>query len=136
MPIDRDQYRQTCRHFNGVQNTTCKAGVRYGDFANRDLLAPCLPRMGPREVGTCDKREPYTEADIDAREAQIEASMERHRKAGPVIAEIRKAHKGRSATGSVPCPACGTGTLHWAIAGYNGHMRGRCSAAGCLNWME
>ncbi len=140
MSLDRDKYRQQCRHFNGIQNTSCKAGVRYDWFANRNLLIPCLsltpsPRA-TRETGLCDKRECYTEADIDARQAQIDASMERYRKAGPVITEIRKANKGRSASGSVPCPACEVGTLHWSISGYNSHMHGKCTTRGCLNWME
>lgn len=141
MAIDREKYRKKCRYFNGVQNVRCQAGVKYDDFANRDLLIPCLNVVplptAKRPMGTCDKRECYTEADMDARDAKIEASHARHRKAAPVITQIRAANKGRSASGTIPCPACdGKGTLHWRISGYNGHMAGRCTTAGCLNWME
>jgi hypothetical protein len=31
---------------------------------------------------------------------------------------------------------CGTGKLHWRIAGYNGHVAARCDTDDCINFIE
>ena len=51
------------------------------------------------------------------------------------IADWRKAHKGKSASEVVECPAC-NGKLHLSISSYNGHVHGKCETAGCVSWME
>ncbi len=28
------------------------------------------------------------------------------------------------------------GTLHYSVAGYNGHLWGQCTTVGCARWME
>lgn len=106
------------------------------------MRLPCTPAFEADrlakgiEVATCQKFEAVTQAEIDTEDAEFEALTERFRKAAPALSEIRKAHKGKSGHGEIPCPTeCG-GTLHWGISGYNGHMRGRCTTAGCLNWIE
>lgn len=44
--------------------------------------------------------------------------------------------KGNGGTGQIPCSRCGTGTLHYSVSSFNGHMWGKCSTEGCLSWME
>lgn len=44
--------------------------------------------------------------------------------------------KGRGGRGEMPCPKCKSGTLHYSVSGYNGHMHGRCSTPDCFVWME
>ena len=145
MALDRDSYRNKCINFNGISNKRCKAEISYASLGVKPVadggpMMPCVMRERASQLGLplaeCGQFRAYTEAEIDARESQIEASMERHRKAAPVILKIRAANKGKTAHGAVDCPACGTGTLSWSISGYNGHMHGRCSTSGCLNWME
>ena len=41
----------------------------------------------------------------------------------------------RGIEGTIECPAC-KGTLHYSIAGTNGHMWGRCETKDCLTWMS
>jgi hypothetical protein len=38
--------------------------------------------------------------------------------------------------GTMRCPICGTGTLGYSRAGYNGHIHAKCSTNGCVAWME
>ena len=38
--------------------------------------------------------------------------------------------------GEMKCPVCGTGRLRYSRANYNGHIHARCSANGCVAWME
>jgi len=142
MGVDREKYRLKCFHFNGIQNNRCKAGIVYDSLGVKPggPMMPCIFRECAAErglpVAECSRYRPYTEAEIDARDAEIEASTERHRKAAPTILKIRAENKGKSAQGTVSCPVCETGTLHWSISGYNGHMHGRCTTPKCLNWME
>lgn len=128
--------RGDCRHFNGLQNKTCKAGVDYGEVRIAGCALPCLHRgSDARPMAECARYEEVTDDDFAALRAEIDVALERHRKAAPAIMEIRKAHKGKSARGVIECPCC-EGKLHWSISGYNGHMHGRCTTEGCLNWME
>ena len=53
--------------------------------------------------------------------------------------EDGKAHgfkNGSGGGGQIPCPVCASGTLHYSIAGSNGHLHGHCSTEGCVSWMQ
>lgn len=135
----REQIADKCVHFSGLMNDTCKAGIDYERFRKQAATPgprgfPCLRDYD--KAPECDKREWPSEEYIRARLDKIEASTQRHLKAAAVVAEFRRKHKGKSAQEEVPCPACGTGTLHLSISGYNGHVWGKCSTDGCLQWME
>lgn len=54
----------------------------------------------------------------------------------PLTMKIKKENKGKDAHGVDDCPACGGGTVRWAIAAYNGHIRMQCSTEDCVNFME
>ena len=139
-----DRYRLECRHFNGTVNIRCKAGVCYlhlaGDGPGYSHRLPCCPGLkhdpsyGDRVP--CESYSPLTDQEWEAKEQERRARYERYAKAEPFFEAIRKANKGRSASGSDPCPVCGTGTLRWSIAGCNGHIHARCSTAGCLAFMQ
>lgn len=66
-----------CRHFSGIQNKVCKAGVNYHGLADRDgQIAFVLPCLGPSlhakvPAAECGMFEALTQADLDARRAQI-----------------------------------------------------------------
>lgn len=36
----------------------------------------------------------------------------------------------------MPCPICRTGTMHYAISGYNGHIHAKCDTASCIAFMQ
>jgi len=67
-----------CRHFNGVQHDCCKVGVRYSDARSEGKCLPCL-LVGATEPTTCERRELMTERDYLAREAKINAALDRAR---------------------------------------------------------
>lgn len=63
----------TCRHFNGLANELCEAGVRY-----RDLFPPGRDTLGCiREWGEdhCDDYSPRTEEELDAEDAELERTL-------------------------------------------------------------
>lgn len=44
--------------------------------------------------------------------------------------------KGHGGSGTIPCPHCKTGALHFSVASVNGHVHGQCETEGCLRWAE
>jgi hypothetical protein len=136
--------KDICIHFNGTVNDRCDAGVNYRELAGEGeapfARLPCSdefpkPRFGRPRVA-CDRKELPTPEQLAADKAEIEASMEKHRKAAPFFGGIRKSYEGTSASGVADCPACEIGELRWRIAGSNGHIHAKCSTIGCLNFME
>ena len=129
----------SCVHFTGIQHDGCKAGIRY-DAVRSDGL-PCIAGNSPPSGITCDSYLEPTAEEIAAHEAEIDAYLDRMRKAmGPVNEWIKAQGWSKrnkvSATGTVPCAACGTGTFHLSMAAYNGHVWGRCTTAGCVSWVQ
>jgi hypothetical protein len=128
--------KDKCRHFNGVQNKTCEAGINYDTFPSG---IPCIRRHTsghvPPNPPTCEKYAELTPEDIAKREAEIKAAVERFAKLGPVIRKVKQEHKGTSWKGVEVCPICG-GKLHMTHAAYNGHVWGKCETKDCVAWME
>lgn len=122
----------TCKHFNGIQNNTCHAGVRYKQFALG--VFPCIKKFNKENV-TCDKYAEPSAEEVAAHDAMIKAEMEKFMAAGPLIKEVKREHKGTNWKGVKECPVC-KGKLHMSHAAYNGHVWGRCETEGCLAWME
>lgn len=71
-----------CRHFNGVQNKTCRAGVDYEtvnvvqlpDGTQKKSL-PCIAAHN-HAGAVCPKREEYTALDLAEQEAQHKRTMD------------------------------------------------------------
>lgn len=134
----------TCRHFNGSwHNKTCEVGVCYRELVGGPDLGwvtrlPCHknlfePKSGEKAV--CEKYEEPSDQEVAESEAGIKAEFARFEKILPLIAAMKKQFKGTSGAKQVECPIC-KGVLSMAISGVNGHVWGRCSAEGCLSWME
>ena len=124
-----------CKHFTGIQNKVCEAGVTYADFLPNYAL-PCL-QLGcdKRPEGICTKREYPTQEECEKRERDMIESVERIGVARAAIIAHTGAGKGKGAQGSIPCPCCG-GTLRYSVASYNGHVHAACSNTECVRWME
>lgn len=126
----------SCRHFNGIQNKRCSAGVEYKEVG----AMPCLPKhLNGREPWSCDLFEIMSLAEAEKEADERILIYERGVKARHAAKDDAKAKgygKGHGGAGSVPCPSCDGGTLCYTVASYNGHMHGRCSTAGCVSWME
>ena len=128
------QLRGKCRHFNGVQNETCKAGVSYDSLSVKGYGIPCV--ASAKDHTLCAHYEALTEQEIAEEIAWEKAEMAKFEKAMPLINRIKREHKRRDATGEEPCPACRIGMLRWSHSAINGHVHGCCSTEGCLSWME
>lgn len=124
-----------CRHFTGIQNDRCNAGIEY-DTVRGNGPIPCITLNGKRNDCRPSYREPTPE-EIAADEAEFDSVMARMRKVMPVVQQWRTwTKKNRVAKQEViACPACG-GRLHLSQAAYNGRVWGRCETAGCVEWME
>jgi hypothetical protein len=129
-----------CRFFNGVQNKTCKAGVRY-DAIKTDRILPCLAighsaKMTPdQRRNLCPKLEFPSAEELAEDQKRIDAAIAELMKANDVIAKVKNEHRRKDWIGVEVCPICG-GKLHMTHAAYNGHVHGRCETPGCLHWME
>jgi len=125
-----------CKHFNGIQNDRCSAGVCYTDLTGKDhaRALPCITLGGDKRPAECDKYQMRTPEEEAAEEASMEAAMERFRKVMPTVSEWRKKPP-RGKQEVIECPAC-KGRLHLSQSSYNGHVHGQCETEGCVSWME
>ena len=124
-----------CVHFSGIQNRQCEAGIVYATVKGQRNSKIAFPCFRENEVVACEKRRFPTTEEVEAEVASTRRSMDRLRLGIEAVAADAKKHglgKGKGGAGSVPCPVCNTGTLNYSVAGYNGHMHGRCTTAGCL----
>lgn len=83
----------------------------------------------------CDKFTDPTDEEIAAHQASINDGIKRFKLTLPLIARIKKEHKGTNWKGVEVCPAC-NGRLHLTHTECNGHVWGKCETEGCLAWME
>lgn len=142
-----------CKHYTGCLNPrtpTCEAGVNYREHVGGDGFGwvrrlPCTKLLGeddPTAIVKCDKYREPTAEEISADEARVAAAMKKFMVAFTGnVAAWRKAQGWSkqnkvSATGTVPCESCGTGTIHLSMAAYNGHVWGKCTTDGCVSWVE
>jgi hypothetical protein len=140
----------TCIHFTGVQHKACKLGYVYDQLAKP---LPCIhsykkhfPKEQRGQQEPCkhtdckDYLAPTAEQVAEA-DRRLKERLEYFSRAMGPVSEWRKAQgwskKNRvSATGKVPCNACGKGEIHLSMAAYNGHVWGKCTTEGCVSWME
>lgn len=124
----REKRLQTCVHFTGVQNKTCKLGHAY----TRPL--PCLAPFTPdQKRGECADLRLYTLEEFEAEEKAFHERFEFYRTARARIAA--KISSGGGAVGVIECPKC-KGRLHYSRAASNGHVWGKCDTPHCIAWME
>ena len=128
-----------CRHFNGIQNERCAAGVAYrelcGDAPGWAKDMPCLLKGSIK----CDllslKTREEAEKEADMWEHQINKTVGAIN-AAKSDAKSRGLKRGNGGRGEVKCPACPDGTLRYTVAGVNGHMHAKCTTEDCASWME
>lgn len=134
-----------CVHYNGTVNDCCDAGVNYQSLTDGKPgwgnKLPCgLRAVVEAEKVTCEKFQEPTDAEIAEDEAAMKESHRKMMLTLPLVSAMKARHlngkKFRSGEEKITCPACGTGELHMAISGYNGHTQGRCSTQGCVAWIE
>ena len=127
----------TCKHFNGIQNDLCLAGLNMrevtgGDRAGWVKRAPC--NIFHETYITCERFAEPTQAELDAEKAEWDKVLKRITTVMPVVNEWRnKEPIGKQEI--IECPAC-QGKLHLSQSDYNGHIHGKCETEGCVSWME
>lgn len=63
------QNARGCRHFNGIQHETCKAGISYRQFLYENYgNFPCLVRQDGTYSGACSAFAGWTDAEIEEQE--------------------------------------------------------------------
>ena len=146
-----EQISERCTHYNGLSGRglrddaatrCCDAGVVYLTVRSTDESRkgfdrfPCF-RKG--EGVPCEKRHFPTAEEVAAEVAEHDARWERLKLGIAAVSEDAKKlglGKGKGGSGSVSCPVCKTGMISYAVAGYNGHIHGRCSTNDCVAWMQ
>lgn len=139
----REQIANKCKHFNGIQNKECRAGVSYESFRDSpggQLHLPCFRDEAVVIDATCLKCEWKTEEEIQARLDEIEGAKNRIGTARKAIVE----HLGGpwkigvgGSQGVIDCPCCkAAGALAFTRSGHNGHIHAKCRTDGCVSWME
>ena len=150
--------RGQCIHFNGMQNAKCAAGVHYEEAFGPEVgllcRAPCIQESRTHEringkltpvykpwdrqgqgLIPCDKFRMPTQEQIRDADVALEKSMDRMRVVMIAIKDWRNA-KPRGKQTVIDCPTLCGGKLHLSQSSCNGHVHGRCTTDGCVNWME
>lgn len=110
-----EQIQNRCIHFNGIQNTKCKASISYADVRiGRPYKFPCL-----NQGGTCDKCVFPTADEVETERRELEALCSNAIK---IMADIKTADANSS---QIPCE-CG-GTIYFSKSTDNGHVRAKCN---------
>lgn len=141
-----------CIHYTGCLNPrapACKAGVNYREHVGGDGFGwvrrlPCfkLTDSDPAAIVKCNLFQEASAEQIAAHEAEVAATIKKFMTA--YSGNVRKWREQQgwskqnkaSATGTVPCESCGTGTIHLTMAACNGHVWGKCTTDSCVSWME
>lgn len=137
-----EQLANRCRHFNGITNDTCDAGVRYETVRvpRADGMGYGLPCLKDHSEGcSCEKQSFPTAEEINAEITEFNQSRDRITTARKAIVDRLGGpwKKGmETVRGSMPCPVCKAGALFYSRAGINGHIHARCSTGECVAWME
>lgn len=149
-----EQIGGRCKHFTGTVKLCCSVGVRYADVERRHspiryggtdgatysstLSLPCIKRYN-HAGAECEKIEFPTPEEVAAKIAGQDGAFRRMIAARSAIVEKLGPYKKRqspNAAGTIPCPNCEGGTLHYSRAALNGHIHARCTTEGCAAWME
>ncbi len=149
-PGDPGQAAGWCIHYTappriklggGEAPHICAAGVNLGEtfkgtkFAVRPCFLDQVTGESQPDALPCQHLRRPTPEEIALHEAWADQRLDLLRTVMTGIRPWRDAHKGRSASEVVECPAC-KGRLHLSIAASNGHVHGRCETTGCARWME
>jgi rubredoxin len=138
-----EQKANKCRHFNGMMNKVCEAGVAYETVrksGGRGYALPCFKDDSAEHPEcNCDKQSFKTHEEIAAEIEESDRRFQNTMTARMAIVEHLGGPWKRGSPGvsaSIACPVCKAGTLRFNRAAVNGHIHARCSTADCVAWME
>lgn len=129
MSIKYRERRIHCKHFNGVINHKCRAGLEY---PNGKQLEQCWNYQGKPDPETpCPRAEYPTAEDIERAERESKESFAKIKKARAAIVNVTN---NKPKAGSISCPVCGN-TLYFRQF-ENKHIHAQCCGKNCVAWME
>lgn len=131
---NRECSLKTCKHFTGIMYRKCDEGIAYKDVRRTDCQPyrfACLPDGADIH---CASREYPTAQEVDVKEEAIALRLRNILTARKAIDKHTSGRRG--VQGKMTCPVCGTGTLSYSVAGYNGHIHAQCSTPECVAWLE
>lgn len=131
------RHMNRCAHFTGIQHGTCAAGISYASM--REAKTETTPFrfacfQDEAQGLVCDAARWPTREEAEARERHVHERYQQINNARKAI--IAHAGGKRGVRSQLPCPICKTGTLHYSIAGLNGHVHAGCTTKECVSWME
>jgi hypothetical protein len=130
--------KSTCKDYKGIlrRNEPCGAGVTMKEITGGGPgWLKKIPCVGTNtDPVKCDKMELPTQAEIDQKAAEWKVTMDRLMNTMPLLEQIKRDNPDGGA-GAIDCPNC-NGQISWAMSPDNGHVRGQCSTADCLKFME
>lgn len=140
MTFDKEKERERrikslmnrCKHFNGIQNQKCEAGITYDVFSDEFRLKhlPCFKDTSNGKV--CKESTFLSREDAIQEEDKSEVMLANLLIARKIIVEHSQGKK--RVIGHIECPVC-KGTLSYSVAS-NGHIHAQCRSGNCLSWME
>lgn len=137
-----------CRHYDYVRSTerekdgphcACGIDLREKPGATQVCMPPNVVFNNKEPTPEpCSWREEFTDAEREQWEAWCVESLAR---AALIMEQIpgsadRKDRASWGTQGSLPCPACKTGTVKWVRARSNGHLHAGCSTPFCFGVVQ
>jgi hypothetical protein len=133
-----------CIHYRAPSyGDACAAGVKYADLRDGDKRptidrSPCFiePGQTAADRSPCPKLRPPTPREIDQYNAWLEVRTNHLFTALVSLENWVEKNKGRHASTTIPCPACGS-ALYVSKTASNNHTRGQCSRSKyCIGWIQ
>lgn len=132
METIEQQLANKCKHFTGMHEETCKAGIKYVSVKVKTNISTTLPcfKNGRFSGGTCNHVCFPTLEEVNKMAKEILSDGE---KVIIAIAAV-KGHIKKTGLpqGEIDCPSC-NGVLEYKMS-INGHTMGRCNCG--ISWME
>ena len=129
-------YPDHCKHFTGMINDVCAAGVNWREVTGGpDFgILTRTPCTNPEHAGKCKLHQLRTQAEIDEENRFWDEQIALMETEEPFWQKIRYANMS-GGHGVCECPRC-KGKCHWSVAASNRHLHARCETDGCISFME
>lgn len=123
-----------CKHFNGIQNDECAAGIRLDSIPRIRTGGVSLPCLRADGKTACSKWEEPGDGELLAAEEDLKRLLLRLEQALPWINAMKAKFPNGTHREIDTCPVCGK-TIAFRIAS-NHHMAARCETENCITFIE
>ena len=137
-----------CRHFTGLMNKKCNAGILYEDVSRVAtegrmgcaLRLPCWHAC--ENEYPCESLSRLTTDEVRHRDKELNKAVSKVVKrmsiVRPAIINSMAADNwNQFVQGSIKCPICKKGVVKFTYSGHvNGHIHAACNTPDCISWGE